>query len=205
MDLDQATNHLYVGGSPNFLNIDAATGTIVDAFTAKSHGVVDSPPSVAVNPITNKVYVATSGVLVYDPITTTTSLIGSGTDYPYVIAVDPTTNTIYSANGTTLWVINGATNTITATIPLGAGSPFDSVQLLIDPVMNKVYVLGSYGLSPGPPQVPQTNLSVLDSSTNTLTTIAANLGQGSGNLNPVTHKLYITDQRANLIDIVTPQ
>jgi DNA-binding beta-propeller fold protein YncE len=208
MDLNQSTNHLYVGGNPNLLNIDLATDTVVDAFTATSPEPTTPPsPSVAVNPITNKVYVATSDVLVYDPITMSTTLLATDDfpeDNPLAIAVNPATNTIYSlnANFSHITVINGATNTVTATIAIPVTVTAQrSMQVVVDPGLNKLYALISLQQENN---VWQTSIFVLDGSTNTLSTIATLPSIGTAVLNPATHKLYIPAASGNVIVITPP-
>lgn len=201
MDLNPTTNHLYVGGVPNLLNIDVATSAIVDAFTAtSSESFNNSPPSVVVNATTNKVYIATNSVLVYDPITTTTTPVG-GTTYPISIAVNPTTNTIYSVNYNSVAVIDGATNTVTTTIPLSTGAQTIGTKLIADPGLNRVYVFATYRTPPA--TALQTALYVLDGSTNTLSTVYTGSALGNAALNPVTHKLYATNGASNIL-VFTP-
>ena len=55
----------------------------------------------AVNPITNQIYVANYGsntVTVIDGATNNTTTVAAGT-IPYAVAVNPNTNKIYVANG----------------------------------------------------------------------------------------------------------
>src|SRR2546422_73417 len=71
--------------------------------------------SVAVNPVTNKVYVANASsdtVTVIDGATNVTTTVAVGTT-PISVAVNPVTNTVYVANGfsANVTVIDGATNT----------------------------------------------------------------------------------------------
>ncbi|HZY63201.1 MAG TPA: chitobiase/beta-hexosaminidase C-terminal domain-containing protein [Edaphobacter sp.] len=200
-DIDPVRNHVYVGGQPNLLNIDANTGTIVDAFT------IQYATAVAFNPANDKLYAAIPSLgngtlLTYNTATLSTSSINNANGV-VVIAVNNTTNTIYCANAQNLYVIDGTNDTLKATVPLGSGAPFRFVQLLVDSGLNRIYVLGQYETSTSTDM--QTNLSVLDGTTNTLTLINAALGQGVGALNPVTHKIYITDNPNNLINIITPK
>ena len=72
--------------------------------------------AVAVNPVTNKIYVANSSgtVTVIDGATNTTTTVAAGTA-PIAVAVNPVTNKIYVANqgSNNVTVIDGATNTTT--------------------------------------------------------------------------------------------
>ncbi len=90
--------------------------TTVTGFTA--------PVSVAVNPVTNKIYVAnvnSNNVMVIDGATNTTMTVAAGTG-PVFVAVNPVTNKIYVANvqSNNVTVIDGATNT-TTTVAAGTG------------------------------------------------------------------------------------
>ena len=80
----------------------------------------------AVNPVTNKIYVANYGsnnVTVIDGATNATTTVAAGTS-PYAVAVNPVTNKIYVANhgSANVTVIDGATNGTTTvaagTIPM---------------------------------------------------------------------------------------
>src|SRR5260370_4233661 len=84
------------------------------------------PVAVAVNPVTNKIYVATSRgtVTVIDGGTNTvcnTCTVAAGTT-PYAVAVNPATNKIYVANhnNNNVTGIDGTTN---ATTTVAAGLP----------------------------------------------------------------------------------
>src|SRR5439155_1074930 len=92
-----------VGARP--AQADTATATV---------GAGTGPQAVAVNPVTNKVYVANKGsanVTVIDGATNATTTVGAGTN-PQAVAVDPVTNEVYVANNGSndVTVIDGATN-----------------------------------------------------------------------------------------------
>lgn len=201
VDVNPITNHVFVAASQNVLNIDGATNTIVDSFTANSS-------SIAVNPVTNKVYIATigsnPGMLVYDPSTLSITPItgASGSTTGSVMIINPNTNTIYSVGPSSLQVINGATNTVTTTIPVGG----TQATLVLDPGLNKIYVLVNTTTASQPPVL--FNLYALDGATNNLDTITTGLNFVNGGIlgaavNPITHKLYIPDAQSNVF-IVSP-
>ena len=80
------------------------------------------PWAVAVNPVTNKVYVANYNfipgeVTVIDGATNVTKTVEAGYS-PAAVAVNPVTNKIYVANfnGDSVTVIDGATDTVVATV-----------------------------------------------------------------------------------------
>ncbi len=72
------------------------------------------PVAIAVNPVTNLIYVANEGsntVTVIEGSTNATTTVAAGSN-PQAIAVNPVTNMIYEVNeiDNTMTVINGATN-----------------------------------------------------------------------------------------------
>ncbi len=76
--------------------------TVIDGATNSTTTVSagTGPVSVAVNPVTNKIYVANSGsnnVTVIDGATNSTTTVSAGTG-PRAVAVNPVTNKIYVAN-----------------------------------------------------------------------------------------------------------
>jgi DNA-binding beta-propeller fold protein YncE len=198
VDVNPITNHVFVGGSPNILNIDGATNTIVDAFTA-------SASSIAVNPVTNKVYfstylpVAQTGLFVYDPATLSVTQITSVSAGSLgSVVVNPNTNTIYSIGPSSFQVIDGATNTVTKTISVGG----NVAVLTLDPGLNRVYVLANTTTYDGGPTPVPYGLYALDGATNNLNIIATSLSLGGvvgTAVNPITHKLYITDTQSSVI------
>jgi YVTN family beta-propeller protein len=97
------------------------------------------PNSLAINPYTNKIYIANQGdntVTVIDGATNITASVPTGGS-PFSVGVNPVTNKIYVANGATnnLTVIDGATNT-TTTVAAGLSPTF----VAVNPVTSKIYV-----------------------------------------------------------------
>ena len=76
-----------------------------------------SPVAVAINPVTNKIYVANQGsvnVTVIDGATNSTTTVAAGSN-PRAVAINPVTNKIYVANESSndVTVIDGAPSTFT--------------------------------------------------------------------------------------------
>ena len=85
-----------------------------------------------------------------------------------------------SASPGTVTVIDGLTNTVTATITVGIRPPF----LLINPVTNKIYV----------PSRHDNTVSVIDGVTNTVSkTISVGSHPTYGDINLVTNKIYVVN------------
>ncbi len=142
------------------------------------------PAALAVNPVTNKVYVAGGSIFVIDGATHTFTSINAGGE-AIAVAVNPVTNKIYFAdiasNPGRVIVIDGATNAITSVVDPNANEP---VALALNPVTNKIYVAN--GLS--------NNVTVIDGATNTTTTVTAGNIPFAVGVNPVTNKIYIANQ-----------
>jgi len=109
------------------------------------------PGAVAVNPVTNKIYVVNEGfsfnsnpgsVTVIDGASDNTTNVAVGRN-PVDVAVNPVTNKIYVTNlgndsfPGSLTVIDGATNTTTT---VGIGAAVQAVDVAVNPVTGKAYV-----------------------------------------------------------------
>ena len=144
--------------------------------------VGSSPIAVAVNPVTNKVYVANYGsntVTVFDGATNATPAVTVGSN-PVAVAVNPVTNKVYVANygGTTVTVIDGATNA-TTTVTVG-GKP---IAVAVNPVTNKVYV-ANYDSG---------TLTVIDGATNVPLAVTVGSRPAAVAVNLVTNKIYVAN------------
>jgi YVTN family beta-propeller protein len=171
----------------------AAAGLFLAAGNAASQtvnppiNVGTSPQAIAINPITNKIYVANDGsnnVTVIDGRTHSTSTLAVGSR-PFWIAVNPETNKIFVSNfgntntGATpsLMVIDGATHAVGAPQVVG-----DVGWTTVNPVTNRTYVL-RYGGS------DEVNIIADNVYHNTAATFSFRpVGLA---INPVTNVLYV--------------
>lgn len=146
----------------------------------------NDPYSIAVNTVTNKIYVANyygggltvnnSGtVTVIDGATNVGVAVPAGNN-PNAVAVNPMTNTIYVSNFNSgfLTEINGSTNGSTE-IPVGLSSH----AIAVNTVTNKVYVESG------------TILEIIDGVTSPNAAFAFESGVGPVAVNPVTNKIYV--------------
>jgi len=160
-----------------------SAGATVDAGTL--------PYTVAVNPVTNKVYVAnnkSSNVTVIDGADNSTTTVAAGTK-PYAVAVNPVTNKIYVTNegSNNVTVIDGRDNS-TATVGAGT-SPF---AVAVNPVTNKIYV-ANWGSA---------NVTVIDGIDNSTTIIGAGTKPRAVAVNPLTKKIYVANEGSSNVTVI---
>ena len=155
--LNPYTNKVYLASSltEDHGNYGPGDVMVLDGTTNSYTIVTDphgtSPIAVAVNPITDKIYVAnqrmegdsTGSISVIDGATgTVTHLQDPNADGPNAVAVNPATNLIYVANvlSSNVTVIDGATNAIATVTDLNAAG---SGAIAVNPVTNQIYVANS--------------------------------------------------------------
>jgi YVTN family beta-propeller protein len=142
-----------------------------------------NPSAIAINPLTNKIYVQIGGdnVAVIDGATNGFTIFAAGS--AGAMALNPVTNRIYISNGPfsgilspeQVTVVDGATNAATLIAPGSAG------PLAVNPVTNKVYVSTLNGVT------------VIDGATNAATVVS---GEGTSSpiaVNPVTNEIYVSN------------
>ena len=137
------------------------------------------PRGIAINTVTDKIYVAASGkVTIIDGVTNSTTSVSLGGPSESV-AVNESTNRIYATNGAGTVVIDGATNSTTTVIDPNASI---SAVVAVNAVTNKIYV-GYLGVDV---------ITVIDGRTNATTSIPITPGLFCQALavNPVTNKIY---------------
>jgi YVTN family beta-propeller protein len=188
--LNTATNRFYVAnaagsggaGTGEVLVFDALTNVQIDTITAGAF-----PVGIAVNSVTNTIYVAcinSQNVLVIDGATDkVVATLTVGTN-PVAIAVNSVTNKIYVADGSSeftsagqsmgyqnVTVVNGATNSILDQVAVAGGDP---VAVAINTKTDTVYVATTVGLA------------VINGANDTLTMTLGSDKIGSAALDPST-------------------
>ncbi len=159
-----------------------------------------SPVAVAVNSVTNKIYVANSGsknVTVIDGATNSTSTVAAGLR-PVGIAVNPVTNKIYVTNSGDwlrnirgdVTVIDGATNTTTTVTDPNATFPS---AVAVNQVTNKIYVTNS-----------SHNVTVIDGDTNSTRTVTdpSAAFPVAVAVNSVTNKIYVANVNSGNVTVI---
>ena len=170
---------------------------IAAPFSAFGQTLIDTvdvgpaPRAVAVNTLTNKIYVANwagRSVTVIDGATDNTEWVDVPQTDVLGLAVNQVTNKIYVTDDSTdaFTVIDGATlSTTSVTV-----AP-DARSVAVNPVTNKIYVPSTFG-----------QLTVIDGST--LQTTILNIGGDLTTvaINPVTNKIYVGDDILNRVTVV---
>ncbi len=180
--VNPVTNRVYA------LNPQTHTVTVVDGATGSISNVLPlaaAPLALAVNPLMNKIYVASSDntVTVIDGITNATSVVhvgNLGTAVPHAIAVDIVTNHIYVANQRdgNVSIIDGTTNAVTT---LGTGQSPTAVA--VNPTTGRAYVACGDG-----------TVTVIDGKTlAVLATAPVGAGPVDIVVNPRTNQIYVAN------------
>jgi YVTN family beta-propeller protein len=162
------------------------------AATWVALGAAAEGRAIAVNPATNRIYVAnelTNDVTVIDGATHATATVAVGAR-PQHIAVNPVTNRIYVSNGgsSSQSVIDGATLAVTHLITGGNG-PF-----VINTVTNKIYML-RLG--------PTDEVTIIDGATHDYYSIALDSWTPvSHAVNPNTNRLFVANYTTGDVRVV---
>jgi YVTN family beta-propeller protein len=183
--MNPATNKIYVANSSsdNVTVIDGATNSTITVTAG------NRPAAVAVNSVTNKIYVANRGQFLKGGVTVIDGATNSATtdpdaNSPRAVAVNPVTNKIYVTNflSSNITVIDGATNSTTTVTDPNAALP---VAVAVNSVTNKIYVAN----------VNSGNVTVIDGATNSTTTVTDPnaIEPGAVAVNPVTNKIYVAN------------
>jgi YVTN family beta-propeller protein len=187
------TNKIYVGNTGPGYNPNNGSITVIDGATntPTTLTAATSPSQLAVNPVTNKIYVANSlnnNVVVIDGATNAATPVPTGTS-PYGLTVNPITNTIYVANAKSnnITIIDGATNS-TSTL-VGGTYPW---VLAVNDVTNKVYVANS----------SSNNVTAIDGATNSTATVNAGSTPWHLAVNPVSNKIYVANFNSNNVTAI---
>jgi len=174
--------------------IDGATNSITSVFAG--NGAI----AVAVNPVTNKIYVAvrvfcetcgSGSVTVIDGATnSTTTVTDPNAVGPLAVAVNPPTNKIYVGNpgSGSVTVIDGASNSTTTINDPGA------ISLAVNAVTNKIYVAND----------DTGHVTVIDGPTNSITTITDPNARNPSAVavNPATNKSYVANPISDNVTVI---
>ncbi|CAN7518572.1 hypothetical protein LJR153_003680 [Paenibacillus sp. LjRoot153] len=184
MAINQKTNRIYISqnNSNSVVVINGSTNKIEAEIK-----VGEFPEGIAINPITNRVYVANRIEGTISVINSTNNKVISiikANQGTRDLAINTLTNRIYANSGTNvMFVINGNTNKIIATVKVTSSPSTSTIRL--DPSRNRVYIKVGEGLA------------VVNALNNRLIKII-NLIITAYALNTKTNKIYATDM--NLVE-----
>jgi YVTN family beta-propeller protein len=170
--VDEVRNIIYIATLDNGVDVlDGKTDKVITNIP-----VAGEPVYPGINTFTKSVYVSdqlSSSVTVLgedenDIVATIPLGGGPNISEPEGVAVDPLTNRIYVTNfesAGSVWMIDGRTNTLAATIPVGS-SPFG---IAVNPLTRSVYVANSCEAEQRPGFSSCQNVSVINEETNEVT------------------------------------
>jgi YVTN family beta-propeller protein len=185
--VNPVTNKVYVANGHNVTVIDGASNTTTQV-------AVFGAGSLALNPVTNRIYVTGNlvGITVIDGASNAATVVKAGSD-PVAVALNPVTNTVYIANvnSNNITVLDGATNTVTATLASGIGP--DAVG--VNPVTNRIYVANNLS----------STVTVVDGATNSIGIVTDPNAQfpKAVAVNPATDKIYVVNKASNNVTVFT--
>jgi YVTN family beta-propeller protein len=145
MAINQLSNRIYVANTyDNSVSvIDGATDTVVAAVRVGS-----GPSSITANPRNNHLYVCDGGESAMTIIDGSSNLVlGTISGFPNfsctATAANPETNLVYVANLPDYFsVVDGVTNTVSATVRLPRGAKLPEVaSIAVDSALNRVYIV----------------------------------------------------------------
>jgi YVTN family beta-propeller protein len=223
--VNTATDKIYVVNNnlDGFSNTTAGNVTVIDGVTNTTTTVTDpnalTPFAVAVNPLTNKIYVANEGgypgsnhgnVTVIDGATnSTTTLTDANALAPQAVAVNQSTNTIYVANANDsaltgiggVTIIDGTTNAISTVRDPNAMFP---QAVAVNSVTNTIYVANQGCFPPADPCTNPGSTTVINRATNSVATIIdPNARNPTGlTLDPSTDKTYVANVGSGNVTVI---
>jgi len=213
--VNSVTDKIYVVNNNRFGFSNTTIGniTVVDGASNTTSTVIDpnamKPAAVAVNPVTNTIYIANLGgypgpnhgnVTVIDGASNNaTTLTDPNALAPASLAVNTVTNRIYVANlndsalsgSGGITIIDGAANSLTNVRDTRASSP---TAVVVDSTANKVYV-ANYGINPTQASNVPGNVTVIDGGTNSLTNLADPnaINPNALAVNSATSRIYVSN------------
>jgi len=217
--VNPATSRIYVTSflpwSASLRSASAAVA-VIDGATNAIGMIPDrraiNSMAIAVNPFTDKVYVAnhgnTGGVLtattnfgsisvIDGPTHSALNIVDSRASVPHAVGVNPLTNKVYVGNARNVTVVDGATNAFVTTADSSGTSiqnVLDTRNLAVDVSMDRVYVANR----------SSSNITVIDGPTYATTTIADPLALGphAVAVNTVTGRIYVANYDSNNVTVI---
>ncbi|HKD83890.1 MAG TPA: YncE family protein [Terriglobales bacterium] len=168
------------------VSLPASSQTLISTIPVGTY-----PVAIAVNQVTNKIYIAnqnSNNVTIINGATLSTSTISAGLA-PDALVVNSVTNKVYiaNANGNSVTVLDGTTNR-TSTVTVG-GYP---IAIAANSTTNKIYAVNYYA----------NTVTVIDGATNHTSTVNVGSHPVALAVNPVTNLIYVADSGSNDVTII---
>jgi len=218
--VNSSTNKIYVSSFNPFTLATSTALTVIDGATNTPISITDSkaadPIALAVNPLSNKLYVANLGNLgkngtnagsitvVSGGTNSTTNITDPTAVSPHAVVVDAASNKTYVLNASSsdgsgnggVTVLDGTTNSTVHITDPNAGTAcysFRTNDLAADPIRDLVYVANCGN-----------NISVIDGATNTVTTVtdSSAVGPIAVAVNSLTNKIYVANAGSNNVTVI---
>ncbi|MEO8071918.1 MAG: carboxypeptidase regulatory-like domain-containing protein [Acidobacteriota bacterium] len=167
-----------------------------DDTVAATVAVGSFPGSIAVNPVTNKIYVVnvndeTVSIIDGTNNTVAATIFDAGGPAPNdpdpeTVAVNSVTNKIYVSNDGSVTVIDGATNSTTNIAP-----GIFSGHIAVNPITNKIYIVNQVN-----------NVTVINGTDNSITTVATGTQPIDVAVNQATNKIYIANRNSSNVTVI---
>jgi len=149
---------------------------------------------VAVNPSTNRIYVANNRFnavsVIHGGTNTVVATVPVGSR-PWAVAVNPDTNHIYVANtgSDNVSVIDGGSDTVVATVPVGSAPS----GLAVEPDTNHIYVANT----------ATNDVSVIDGGSNAVVaTVPVGYSPLGVAINPDTSRVYVANRGSDTVSVI---
>ena len=152
------------------------------------------PSGVAVNPVTNRIYVVNEldqNLSVIEGATNTVIALIPVGGLPVDVAVNPATNRIFVANESddTVSVIDGVNNTVITSIPVDS----NPAAVAVNSSTNRIYVANQ----------SSNTVSVIDGLTNAvIATIPVGLGPDGVAVNSSTNRIYVGNRDGDSVSVI---
>jgi DNA-binding beta-propeller fold protein YncE len=213
--VNTATNKIYVANFSGSNSVTVIDGTTNSTTTVPNSSTTSTVRSLAVDQVTNMIYVPNDNtVMAIDGATNATAIV-SAPGSPIALAANTTTNKVYapfytdvgecspavklgSYTSGCLGVMDGLTNALVGVSILEPPSPVAN-DVAVDKATNTIYVAGSLGAAAA--------TTIIDGTTNSAKRVIDPNGSGgifgSGiAINPANHTIYLLNQGSKNVTVI---
>jgi YVTN family beta-propeller protein len=188
--INSVTNKIYVANTLGLTVIDGSNNSFQSYPAGTGCGDSDNPKCLAVNSATNRIYLPngnTVSIVNGADNTFVTLPIGEGL---HSTAINSATDTIYITNSGSdnVTVINGANNTVAATVPAG----LFPLALAVNETTNRIYVANANS----------DNVTIIKAADNSMATVPVGDSPLALDVNPATNLIYVANFDSNNVTVI---